>query len=535
MLSLTDIRSRFANLNKSEKIHWSAFIVILFFGAFLRLYDLGGPPIWYDEAWRALIVSSDNFGKAMFNAPGPVPVFFLLLPRFLVSIFGSTEFILRFPGAIFGIASVILVYFLVKKISGTLPALIAMFLISFQPMFIRYSREFKQYPYDVFFALLAVFLVEGFFDEDGSLRFGWPRFIAFAVFCLAGMFFSFNLLFIYPAMFLVLLYASRKNKISFKAFSALAALTFTFLVGYYKISLVHQVHEKIANNLMLKGYLINPALSLFDNLFWYFNKTVMMFQLYVYNPYGALSIENVAFTLITVMTVFLILAGSYSLHRRRKLRLITIFLSPLLLLMFFSLFGLCSYGGVRMNMFYFSFPVMLLSMGIAHVYWGMAKSRQNPSFIIGGLLVFLSVFFPLKYIETVVYPRYDNDLRPALLEVFRSAKENDSIITFGPTRPALNYYYFHYSPYKSFGKVISRKKIYHVPEKGNDFSRDAIADLFKTNKRVWFIATHVNKEKKLFLKQVLANNGRLASEGGRIICFDAKQTYSGLYLSNYLK
>src|SRR3989344_8228068 len=104
-------------------------IAIILVASVLRLYKLGSipPSLYWDEAslgynaYSILISARDEHGKflplinfAAFGDYKPPGYIYATVP--VVAIFGLSDFAIRFPSAFFGILTVLLTYFLTKKL-----------------------------------------------------------------------------------------------------------------------------------------------------------------------------------------------------------------------------------------------------------------------------------------------------------------------------------------------------------------------------------------------------------------------------------
>lgn len=126
---------------------------IIIFAAILRLWQLGNippSPDWDEaslgyNAYSILHTGRDEYGTVLpillrsFNDYKPALYAYVLIP--FISIFDLTVFAVRMPSAIFGIITVILVFFLVKEIfKKNSVALISSFLLAISPWHIQFSR-----------------------------------------------------------------------------------------------------------------------------------------------------------------------------------------------------------------------------------------------------------------------------------------------------------------------------------------------------------------------------------------------------------
>src|SRR3989344_4935300 len=157
--------------------------LIVFLGFFLRFYQLGtNPPslTWDEAAWgynaySLGIDARDEFGRflpldyleSFGDFKPPVYAYLDIVP---VKIFGLNEFATRFPSAFFGVLTVLLTYFLVKRIfrekhkssiinhkSEAIALLSALFL-AISPWHIMLSRAAFEANIATFFIVLGVWL-----------------------------------------------------------------------------------------------------------------------------------------------------------------------------------------------------------------------------------------------------------------------------------------------------------------------------------------------------------------------------------------
>ena len=119
-------------------------ISILSIAAILRLYRLGLNSLWYDEIGQALIAHDNSLWGTFLAAAdhaGNAPFDYII--THLTLHIGNGEAILRLPAVLFGVASVFLLYALVRDQIGVRAALTAAVLLAVLPLHIRYSRELR--------------------------------------------------------------------------------------------------------------------------------------------------------------------------------------------------------------------------------------------------------------------------------------------------------------------------------------------------------------------------------------------------------
>lgn len=150
------------------------FAVIIFTAFFLRFYQLGqNPPslTWDETAWGYNAYSLGIDGKDEFGRFLPVdylesfgdfkPPVYAYLDVLPVKLFGLNEFAVRFPSALFGVLTVLLTYFLVKRIFVSHTnnvALLSAFLLAISPWHINLSRAAFEANVATLFLVAGVWL-----------------------------------------------------------------------------------------------------------------------------------------------------------------------------------------------------------------------------------------------------------------------------------------------------------------------------------------------------------------------------------------
>jgi len=164
----------------SKKIIFSILLGIVILATVLRLWQLGSVPpspdwdeaaLGYD-AYSIIHTGRDEFGKFLpvvlrsFDDYKPALYAYLTIPSILI--FGLNTFAVRFPSAVFGIISVIAVFFLIRELFEEYKykdylALISSFLLAISPWSIQFSRVgFESNVGGTLNLLMVLFFVKGF-------------------------------------------------------------------------------------------------------------------------------------------------------------------------------------------------------------------------------------------------------------------------------------------------------------------------------------------------------------------------------------
>lgn len=116
--------------------------------------------LWFDECQTATIVRADSIPKlidlAMKHRPYP-PLYFLIA-RFSYNLINN-EFGLRLPSAIFGSLTIVVLFLLGRKISGSVMGIVAALLLVFSPGMFYYFADANAYALLTFLATAATYFL----------------------------------------------------------------------------------------------------------------------------------------------------------------------------------------------------------------------------------------------------------------------------------------------------------------------------------------------------------------------------------------
>ncbi len=135
-----------------------AVIVALALG--LRAALLGRNSVWFDEAFVAYVVQKGwrdllDFLAIHDNHP---PLYYALV-KVWVGIAGTGEGALRAPSAVFGVISVPLAYAIMRRLSGTVPALATALLVAIAPFEVMAGQDARMYTLLQMLTLAATLLL----------------------------------------------------------------------------------------------------------------------------------------------------------------------------------------------------------------------------------------------------------------------------------------------------------------------------------------------------------------------------------------
>lgn len=210
--------------------------IVMSIAAFLRFFNLGqNPPslTWDEVAWGYNAYSLGLDGRDEFGRFLPLnylesfgdfkPPIYAYLDIVPIKLFGLNEFAVRFPSAFFGVLTVLITYFLVKRIfnlqiNTNSLALLSSFILAISPWHINLSRVAFEANISSFFLVLGVWL----FLMGVQSK---PRFIIFSAVAFVLSLYTFNTARVFaPILVLILAVGFRKRLIEQKKETIIAVI-----------------------------------------------------------------------------------------------------------------------------------------------------------------------------------------------------------------------------------------------------------------------------------------------------------------------
>ncbi len=150
---------------------WMSLLVFLAFA--LRLYQLGRPSLWYDEAVSVYLAGLDLGGLTAHTARDIHPPFYYYLLHFWMKAAGKSEFAVSLLSVLWGILLLPLAFIVARRLAGFRAGLLAAFLLAISPFNLWYSQEIRMYTLGAFLALLSLYcllrILEGGADQGKAL------------------------------------------------------------------------------------------------------------------------------------------------------------------------------------------------------------------------------------------------------------------------------------------------------------------------------------------------------------------------------
>lgn len=148
-------------------------VAIMLLAGFLNMYklwDLGYGNSYYAAAIKSMLTSFSNFFFVSFDATGFISVdkapLSLWVDTIFAKIFGFSGFTILLPHALEGMLVTLLVYLIVKKVCGTIPALVASLVITLSPVNVAVYRNNTPDALLLVFILVTLWFFIKYFESS---------------------------------------------------------------------------------------------------------------------------------------------------------------------------------------------------------------------------------------------------------------------------------------------------------------------------------------------------------------------------------
>ncbi len=156
---------------------WLALGAVTTLGLLLRLYRIDHQSLWYDEAFSLTVARlplPDMLAAVLDDHVHP-PVYYLVLHSWVGWLgFGALQ--ARLLSAVFGTASIVMLYLLARILTSHRVAIISGALLALSQLGVMYSQEARQYAALLFFVLASLYL-----GLRATERHDWRLWVAYAV------------------------------------------------------------------------------------------------------------------------------------------------------------------------------------------------------------------------------------------------------------------------------------------------------------------------------------------------------------------
>jgi mannosyltransferase len=146
-------------------------IIITLIGGFLRVLLLSNKGLWLDETLSVWVSNHSVVEMLQWIAriDQHPPLYYLLL-HYWIRLNGDAPYTVRLLSALFGAASIPIIYLIGKRLSGVAMGLAAAVILALSPFNIRFAQETRMYTLLMFNASVAIYALVRLLTDSRSIK-----------------------------------------------------------------------------------------------------------------------------------------------------------------------------------------------------------------------------------------------------------------------------------------------------------------------------------------------------------------------------
>ena len=146
-------------------------IFITLVGGWLRVLNPGGEGLWLDETFSLWVANHSvaDMLQWIVKIDSHPPLYYLLL-HYWIALNGNTPYYARLLSALFGAATIPVIYLIGKRMSGAVMGFAAAVIFALSPFNIYYAQETRMYTLLTFNAAVAIYALVRLLTDPRSVR-----------------------------------------------------------------------------------------------------------------------------------------------------------------------------------------------------------------------------------------------------------------------------------------------------------------------------------------------------------------------------
>jgi mannosyltransferase len=146
-------------------------ILITLIGGGLRVFLIGNKGLWLDESFSIWLGNQSvvNMLQWIVKIDQHPPLYYLLL-HFWIALQGDAPGSVRLLSALFGTATIPVIYLIGKRMSGVVMGLVAAVILTLSPFNIRFAQDTRMYTCLTFNAAVAIYALVRLLTDSRSVR-----------------------------------------------------------------------------------------------------------------------------------------------------------------------------------------------------------------------------------------------------------------------------------------------------------------------------------------------------------------------------
>lgn len=497
----------------AEKILYSpGFLYILVaFGVLARLAQyLANRSLWFDELMLALNIINRSYPELLqpLDYVQAAPAAFLLANKYLCTLWGDGEMVLRLIPLVSGLLALALFYPLARILARPRAALIALSLFAFSRYAIYYSAEVKQYSTDLAFTVLILLLSSHVYNGGYRVK----NYLTLGLVGAAAVWCSHAVIFVLAGAGAALLIETwlERDRLGSRP------LVQTVLTGILWIG------SFLSNYCLITRFTVHPN-------FYPFWKTAFLpfpphsFSDLIWLPSNALNLINKPLGMVTPGIVILtFVAGTLYLWRSQKRFHLLLLNLPILTLVIASALKFYPLSD-RLVLFILPLCYIPIAEGSYQILACLNRNR-----IVGLVFLFLLLLYPVGGgLTRMIRPQLVQESRPVIARLLENRKEDEPIFMNFAAQHAFNYY---------TREEPVEYQIWEVPVGTSIYNKQCFFEMeeaFLEQDRAWFFFCYLPGEEAyeyIFLSYLDAKGDQVdafRAEGASIYLYDFRDRDGG--------
>lgn len=178
---------------------------ILLLGSLVRFIFITSADIWHDEGYTMMLIKFNPAEIIERTARDVHPPLYYLTAHTWQLLFGNSELAIRSLSAIFGIATILISYLLVRRLFPEATARLAALFVALGPFLVRYSNEARMYGMAAFLVSLSTYLLVVISQQKKPTLKLW---LLYTLTLTAGLYTHYYTIFIIPVHIIYLIWQS---------------------------------------------------------------------------------------------------------------------------------------------------------------------------------------------------------------------------------------------------------------------------------------------------------------------------------------
>lgn len=453
-------------------------------GVLFRTYELGHRSLWFDEAWRANLVSDFEPMRAGLQVLN-MPPLFALSAHCVTKALGTSEIALRSIPWLFGVLGLFALFRVAGSFADRWAALSSLAILGVASTMVSLTRQFEHYAGDILFSILLVGASESVVREGR-----WRNWCAYAFVAILTAGFSYGAVFVAGAASIVLLWRAAGRREWLKYFTVHAAVGAAFL-SIYLLFTEAQVRYS-------EGYAPSwtdcfPDTSSAGLLAKCFAKIHLGIAGTIFDAGGILSPVTLSIMLIAIGAAVVAKSG----HRR----FLAYLLLPLGLCLLASFLGKYPYGRQ---------PIIFASPALC-IAWGAGAAcvtsavRRSQGALVSSIIPCVLLVPHAAATGYILFPKpvECEEMRPVVAALEGCVREGDAIFVHCEAREAFDFYYD--------GPCVDTFREERHRDDRSEYLRE-IDEAMARGGRIWFVFSHVNGDEEEYHLRHIEKRGALLRE-----------------------